>query len=235
MSATTLNKLVFELAELRRATVRDTDTLDRRMLIDWVQSQRARLVKQSTIDKGMQSIDDNLIQTLGTVDLVQVSSNDLSIDDHMPMLRTTLAIPKAIETRDGASALTRVGPPSKLTIHYPVVTYDRALVFGNSHFNVNSICAFPYGEYVYLYSKSGNHLTLTSVNIRGVFQNAVEAAIFADATWTYNDAYPLNQSMIDQLKMLIVKEKLELSIIQPHDKTDDDIENFKSDANVQKR
>lgn len=235
MAATTVNKLVYELLELRRATITDTDTLTFRMVLDWINTQRARLVKQQYIDKGFHNIDDTLIQDLGTIALEQVYSNDLSIDDDNPMLRTAVDIPVAIESRTGYSALTRVGPPDKLSINYQVIKYDRGIVAGNGHFSGNSIFAFPYGGKIYLTSKSGYHLTQTYVNIRGVFQNPIEAALLGDATWTYDDQYPMNQSMVDQLKILIIKEKFGLAMLQPQDKTDDDLDNPTNNADVQKR
>ena len=233
---TTLNQLVFELLELRRAQLKLTDPVDRRLVIDWIQSQRARLLKQA-FTKPFIGIDNNIVQDLGTVALEQVSANDLSITDYRYMLRTAVDIPATIERRDGTGTFTRVGPPDKLTEHYKVVPYEQALVSGNGHFNSHMVYAFTIGERLYLISKSGYHLTNTYVHIRGVFQNPIEAAQFADATWTYDDEYPINKSMIDQLKTLIVQEKFGLTLVQAEDKKDDSEDNLQSDSNasVQKR
>lgn len=231
---TTLNQLVFELLELRRAQLKTTDTVDRRLVIDWIQTQRARLLKQQ-FAKPFAGIDNNLVQDLGTVALEQVSSNDLDVTDYDKMLRTASDIPAPIERPGGVGTFTRVGPPNKLTEHYKVVPYEQALVSGNGHFNYNMVYAFMMGERLYLISKSGYHLTNTYVHIRGVFQNPIEAAQFADATWTYADEYPINKSMIDQLKTLIVQQKFSLTLVQPDDKTDDSKDNIQSDASVQKR
>jgi len=233
MTNTSLNQLVFELLELRRAKLKTTDTVDRRLVIDWIQSQRARLLKQG-FAKPFVGIDENLVQDLGSLALTQVASNDLSIVDYDYMLRTSAEIPATIDRAGGIGTFTRIGPPNKLTVNYKVVTYEQALVSGNGHFNKDMVYAFVLGDYVYLISKSGYHLTNTYVHIRGVFQDPIQAARIPDATWDYDDDYPINKSMIDQLKTLIVQEKFGLTLVQPDDKTDDSKDNPESDIQPKK-
>jgi hypothetical protein len=235
MAATTLNKLVYELLELRRGHYTDTDSITVRMVVDWITTQRARLIKQLVVDKAFHNIDRNIIQDLGTVALEQVQANDLMITEGSPMLRTVLEIPAAIENRAGKSVLTRVGPAYKMDLPYEVINFDRSSVVGNGHFSKNSIFVFPYDNRLYLMSRTGYHLTQTYIHIQGVFQNPEEAALFANPEWTYDDSYPLNQSMVDQLKTLIIKEKLQLSMYQPQDKTDDGSDNPQINVQEQKK
>jgi len=231
---TTLNELVFELMELRRAFIKDTDPLSKRIVIDWVQSQRARLLKQK-FDKPFSSIDDNYVQSLGAIEMEKVSSNELSIVDYTYMYRTAEDIPLTIESLSGNGTFTRIGPADRLAEHYTIKPYKEAIASGYGKFNTNAIYAFVLGPRVYLTSKSGIHLGVKYLDIRGVFQNPIIAARVSDATWDYNDNYPINKEIIDQLKVLIINEKFGLTLVQPEDKTDNKEDNPESNANVQKR
>jgi len=235
MITTSLNDLVFELLELRRAQLKKTDPIDRRLVIDWIQSQRSRLLEQQ-FRKPFRNIDENLIQDLGAdIALEQVSANELDIVDYKYLLRTTEEIPMTIERPGGTGTFTRIGPPDKSLPGHEIVTYGYSPFVGNGHFNRNSIYAFRLGGYIYLTSGSGFHLTQEYVHIRGVFQDAIAAALFADATWTYADNYPINKNLIDQLKSLIVNEKFNLTLVQAEDKIDDASDQSTANANVQER
>lgn len=235
MVTTSLNKLVFELLEQRRAQLKNTDSLDRRLVIDWIETQRSRLLRES-FKKPFRGIDDNLVQDLGAdIELEQVSSNELSIVDYKYLLRTKEEIPVAIDRYGGIGTYTRIGPPDKSLPAYQVIPYSRSHFSGNGHFDRNAIYAFRMGDYIYLTSKSGYHLSQQYIHIRGVFQDAIAAAKFTDSTWTYDDNYPINKSMVDMLKTLIVKEKFQLTLIQPEDKIDDQEDKITPEGRTRKQ
>ena len=224
MDKTTLNSIVYELLELRRAYVKDTDPIDKRLVVNWAQSQRARLLKQK-FDQPMSSIDDHYIQSLGAIEMVKVISNELStisvpVDEYTYMYRTLITIPRTIENKEGKGTFTRIGSADRISEKFTVTTYEKALASGNGKFNQNSIYAFVLGDYIYLTSKSGIHFTIKYIDIRGVFQDPIEAALIKDLTWNFNSDYPINKEIIDQLKVLIINEKFGLTLIQAGDKTD---------------
>jgi hypothetical protein len=221
MDSTTLNSLIFELLELRRAYIKSTDPISKRLVINWIQSQRSRLLKQK-FDQMFSSIDDHYVQSLGAISVEKVLSNEISptVTDYNYMYRTSIDIPRTIESKTGIGTFTRIGPADRLSTKFKVVTYDDALDRGNGKFNHNAIYAFVLGERVYLTSKSGSHLTIKYIDIRGVFQDPIQAALIKDATWDYDDDYPINKEIIDQLKVLIINEKFGLTLIQAGDKTD---------------
>jgi len=230
---TSLNSLVYELLSLRRGDITDTDPIDRRLVIDWIQTQRARLLHQK-FDKPFTYIDEHLVQDLGTIQMETVDSNSLSVDLKDKMRRTAIDIPETIERKGGIGTFTRIGPDEKTSTKFNVVTYDRALVSGNGKFNKDVTYAFTLGDRVYITSKSDSEFALQYINIRGVFQDPIIAARIADPTWTYDDDYPINKSMIDQLKVLVLKEKFAVTLIQPSDRTDDLDDNPQGNATVQK-
>jgi hypothetical protein len=235
MDSTTLNSLVFELLELRRAYIKSTDTIDKRLVINWIQSQRTRLLKQK-FDKMFSSIDDHYVQSLGVVGLEKVLSNEISptVTDYTYMYRTTIDIPRTIESVTGIGTFTRIGPADRLSTKYKIVTYDDALDRGNGKFNHNTIYAFVLGDRICLTSKSGLHFTVKYLDIRGVFQDPIQAALIKDATWDYDDDYPINKEIVDQLKALIINEKFGLTLVQSGDKTDNLADNPEGNVLAQK-
>jgi len=233
---TSINQLVYELLELRRAYLKNTDSLDKRLVIDWVQSQRSRLLKQK-FDKPFSSIDDHYVQSLGSLTMQKVVSNDITpvVDDYDYLYLTTLDIPRTIEQPEGKGTFTRIGPANKLSPGFTITTYEKALSYGNGKFNRNSIYAFVLGDKIGLYSKSGIHFGVKYLDVRGVFQDAITAARIKTPTWDYNDDYPINKEIIDQLKVLIINEKFGLTLVQAEDKTDNKEEDAEGPINVQKR
>jgi len=230
---TSLNQLVYELIELRRAYIKATDPLSKRMVVDWVQSTRARLLKQK-FDKPFRDIDDHYIQSLGAVALEKVLSNEISpeVNDYVYMYRTAIDIPRTIESNSGIGTFTRIGPADRLSTKYKVVTYDDALDRGNGKFNRNTVYAFVLGDRIYITSKSGAHFTTKYLDIRGVFQDPIQAARVADPSWDYDDDYPINKEIVDQMKLLIIQGKFGLTLIQPGDKRDDLVDNPIMDTTI---
>lgn len=222
MVNTSLNKLIYELIEIYRARVKDSDRLDERLVADWIQTQRSRLLKQK-FSKSMYMIDESFVQDLGQVTVEAVSAINTTVDLGLNknMLRTSIEIPKTIEGREGVGTFTRIGPADKLSERFNIVTYDRALYSGYGRFNRDQIYAFVLGDRVYLISKSGTHLKLRYIDIRGVFQNPILAARIKTPTWTFDDDYPISQSMVDDLKKLIIIEKFPLVLQRLEDRSDD--------------
>ena len=236
MKTTSLNELVYDLLDCRRAYIKDTDILDRRQVVDWAQSQRARLLYQK-FNKPFAGIDDHYVQDLGSVSLEKVLSNTVvpQVVNYDYMYRTAIEIPRTIESREGNGTFTRIGPADRLSDHFQVTTHKKALSLGYGKFNYNTIYAFVLGDHVYLTSNGGLHFTVKYLDIRGVFQDPITAARIKTPTWSYNDDYPINKEIIDQLKILIVNEKFGLTLAQAHDKTDDKNDNPEGNINVPKR
>jgi hypothetical protein len=224
MKNTSLNELVYELLELRREYYKDTDSLDKRIVVDWIQSQRARLLKQK-FDQPMASIDDNYVQDLGSVTMEKVLSNVQALKNYDYMLRTSIDIPRTIESKDGVGTFVRIGPADKLSDHYQVTAHKKALVLGYGKFNYNTIYAFVLGDRIYLTSNGGLHFTI---------KYPITAALIKDPTWDYNDDYPINKEIIDQMKTLIVGEKFPLVLQQLHDKVDNKEDDPSGNANIPK-
>jgi len=234
MKTTSLNELVYELLELRRARLKDTDPLDRRLVVDWIQSTRARLLEQK-LARPMTVIDEHYVQDLGSIPMIKELSNIEGVSNYDYLWRTSVEIPKVIETRDGKGAYARIGPIDRLSDHFQIETYRTALSLGYGKFNYNTIYAFGIGEYIYLTSNSGLHFTVKYLDVRGVFQDPIAVAKIKDPLWSYDDDYPINKEMIDQMKELIVQSKFPLTLASAEDKTDNKDDNPEGNVNVPKR
>ena len=235
MVNTSLNQLAYELWELRRAHLKNTDPLYIRLIVDWILSAGAVILKQK-FDQPFVHIDDHYVQDLGSIEMEKELSNISAISNYDYLWRTSIEIPRTIESKNGAGTFTRIGPSDRLSDHYQVTTYTKALSLGYGKFNHNTIYAFVMNDRVYLTSNGGLHFTVKYLNIRGVFQNPILAARIADPNWTYDDDYPINKEVIDQMKKLIVSEKFGLTLVQAHDKTDDREDNPTTEViNIPKR
>lgn len=232
---TSLNELIFELLELRRSYLKETDPIPKRLVVDWIQSQRARLLEQK-YKKPMTSIDDHFVQDLGAVPMEKYLSNivDPQVQNYDYMYRTSIDIPRTIESYNGVGLFSRIGPVDRLSDHYQVTTYNKALTSGYGKFNYNTIYAFVLGDYIYLTSNGGLHFTIKYLDVRGVFQDPIAAARIKTPTWTYNDDYPINKELVDAMKAMIVTQKFGLTLVQAHDKTDDKEDNPQGNVNIPK-
>lgn len=208
----TLNQLAYDLLELVRPNIADDEAIDLRQVKFWIHNQRALWLRNEL--NRFRTIDDNIIQDLGCVELEVADRStcaDLPID--CDILRTKKEIPNTIELHN-KTALTRIGPLDKTMAPYSIVEYNRAIFSGNGRFNRQQIFAFLLNNRVYLkispLNKDGKYLEY--LNIRGVFETPTDVAGFNDPEgvpcYTDNTKYPVNRWMIDYMKDAIVKSNL---------------------------
>lgn len=224
----TENELIYDLWEIIRPNISDDDSFDKRQLSFWIKNQRA-LWLRNELNKD-RTIDDNIVQDLGCVELeVSDRADCCELSSGCKILRTKLTIPNTIELHN-KTGLTRVAPIDKLQVPFSFVNYERAIYSGNGRFNSNQIFAFLLNNRIYLTSKSNEVLKyITHINIRGVFEDPTEAANFShcDGTpcYTKNSKYPVNRWMIDYMKEAILKLNISASL----QAVNDDINNAKAD------
>lgn len=202
-----LNEIVFDILEQYRANLKVTDSLDKRQVATWVQHLRAEFIKQR-LEETFRNIDEHWVQDLGAVKMELVDSSIYTpIESGKTILRSIEDIPSSIQTRLGYS-LTRVGPADMLSKKYNLVHYERALSSGNGKFNDKDIFAFMDGSKLCLISKANIHKLITYINIKGVFQNPIEAYEFANPNTPYDwdMEYPISESLISAI-VNTIKEK----------------------------
>ena len=202
------NQLIYEIIELYRANYKVTDSMDERLVATWIQQTRARLLKQR-FDENMRFIDEHNVQDLGYIQLERVDSSVVSsINSDKNILRTNRDLPTTIDRKGCIGTFTRLSTGDRFVNNINLVSYERALRSGNGKFNSNDLYAYLDGKRICILSKSGLHLGLNYIHIKGVFTNPIEAYEFKNEVGTYDwdYEYPISESIVDDLKNIIVKD-----------------------------
>ena len=226
----TLDELVYDLLEIVRPNLSDDDNFDKRQIAFWIKNQRA-LWLRNELNKN-RTVDDNIIQDLGCVELELADKADCcNVSDGCKVLRTKLKIPNTIELHN-STGITRIGPNDKTTTPFSFVNYNRMHVSGNGRFNRKEIFVFLLNSRVYLTATDDSMLKyIETINIRGVFEDPEEAALFnhcsGGACYTNKSPYPVNRWMVDYMKGAI----LELNFATALQAVEDTTNNAKSDNN----
>lgn len=190
-------------------------------LMDLVNQQRV-LWMRNEYNKNKRSIDPNIIQDLKCVPLELVSA--VNCCDAIPLdckvLRTKYKIPNTIEFYNN-KAITDVGPVNMTSIKFNFIEYKRVPYSGTSKYSFNSVFAFLYNGYMYIYSKNEDILLLEYINIRGVFEDPLEALKLADCSVNdpdkvcldFTEDYPLNMWMWEYIRPVIVDQMMKKQVI----------------------
>lgn len=165
----TLNQIVSDLHLLAKGgLIADDDPIELNQIKDWVHDQRA-LWLRNELNKN-RSIDDNIIQDLGCVEMERVDAAQCcNITSDCIMLRSKLDIPVGVELHQ-KSAITRVGPIDKTDRYlYSFLPFERAVWAGNGQFNKNAIFSFLLNNRMHLIGNPNNDILkiIKYINIRG--------------------------------------------------------------------
>lgn len=230
MESFSKNELIYDLWETAAPLVNDDSLLDSRKFDFWIDNTRATLIRQD-LNKN-RTIDENLIQDLGCVEIEKVdASSCCNINTKCYVYRTIEEIPVTIE-RYNEPTFTRIGPVNPLVRvkninrTYPLITYSQAIWANNSKYTRAAIYAFLYNKRIHLITGDENDLRgLKYINIRGVFETPADAAKFTtcDGTPCYsNDAkYPMNRWMYEAMKKLIKENDLSPLLNRKFDNVND--------------
>jgi len=205
-----LNELAYDILEIYRQNVLDTNFIDVRQIKHWVQTTRATLLKQKLDKDPLFAVDEHFVQEIkpnGTPVTIQLL--DSSIYTGLPSNRyfaqTSVSIPATIERNGYFHSFTRIGPADLLKESYPIVGYDHALLFGNGKFNTSIPCAFIMGDRIVLTGKNIQSINgIKYLSIRGIFQNPTEVSKLNNPAYTDDDDYPINLNMVDTMKKMIM-------------------------------
>jgi len=224
------NQLIYEIIELYRANYKVTDSIDERLVATWIQHTRAKLLKQR-FDENMRSIDEHNVQDLGAVLLERVDSSSVNgLTSDRNILRTSRDIPTTIDRKGCIGTFTRLSTGDRLVNNINLVSYERALRSGNGKFNSNDLYAYLDGKKICVISKSGLHLGLNYIQVKGVFTNPIEAYEFATGnTYDWDYEYPISESIVDDMKNMIVRDNFKFIMTplqDPANNASDDLTNI---------
>lgn len=222
----TENNIIFDITEILRGNqISDDVELDGRQIMFSVNNQRA-LWLRNEYNKPGRSIDHNVIQDLGCVNMIAVDAAeccDTTISLNCKVLRTELKIPNTIELHTG-TGITRVGPINKVVTPFSFIPHGRAQ-FEDNKYADKQIQAFLLNNYIYLITPTIEAKLLGKINVRGVFEDPREAAAFSHCSGEtcYDKAttkYPINSWMYAYFKEQVLKE-FGLALETPKDSAND--------------
>jgi hypothetical protein len=215
--ATTLNKIVYNILDLRYGGVTPDDTyLSERQIKHWVHTERAVLLQQELSKKRELPI--QVVQDLGCVPLdcvsiVECCDSSLSLGSDEFIGRTPeLPIPLASHySIQGVNDLfTYVG----LVDGTPIDLTSEVIALNGKYkkFTANKRRAFYKNNRIYVTNPEG----LEIINIRGIFTNPEEAAKFnycsGDPCYSDDSIYPLMSYLESPLIQIILSKYLNYSI-----------------------
>lgn len=206
----TLNKMIYQIYEYFQISVDDT-SLDKRLIVDLINHNRANWIRKE--HNKNRSIDNNIIQDLGCVELELADRTSCcEITTDCKILKSVQQLPNAIELNH-EKIITRISNIDFMSIPIMFMDYDHAIYFGNGRFNSKSLGAFIKNNYLYIIAdKDLKHILLEKVNVQGVFEDPTEAANFStcegESCFTWDSEYPLNAWMWQSLIKPAVLEEL---------------------------
>lgn len=207
----TASELIYDVLELVRGNqISDDTNIDDRQILYHYNIQRALWIRNE-LNKPGRSVDPNIIQDLGCVELEETDPVDCcTVSSDCVLLRSKLQIPTTIELHD-RPALERVGPPSKVKIPFNFMPIERIpYVSYGKYSQKNLTVSFLLNNYIYVISPLAIQMMLDYVNVRGVFEDPTAAAEFnhcnGDPCYSNDDEYPLNAWMIPYIKEQVLKQ-----------------------------
>jgi hypothetical protein len=164
------------------------------------------------------SIDPYIIQDLKCLELTLVNPIDccVTVPDGCKVLRTLHKIPNTIEFYY-TKGIVSVGPADIIKPRFILVDYSRVPYIGHGRTTKKAIYAFLYDSYLYIISKSSDHLMMKYLTVRGLFEDPTSLGEFVNcetnlSCWKPSDPYPINQWMWAYIKPIILQQLMQKGV-----------------------
>lgn len=214
------------LLSIRRLNVPNANKIDKRLLVQWINNQRA-LWLTNEINKGREFMN-NEVQTLKSV--AMKPDADSSFFTTTPrgytILKSELPLPRVIQfqVRDGVVS---VRPRNKQFQRFNYVAREQAPYSGNGKYNRGMIYFFKIDDYLYAkYATDNLNVNIpTDVMLEGIFENPLEVDDFnntVDNIWNGIDEYPISMKFVEYLKSAIITANFAQMLAVPSDNTNND-------------
>ena len=204
--------LDYYIYEVRALLPKDWPAIDNRIIIRWINLQRAVWLKNELNKDRL--IDDKIKQTIITPMEIVNRSEIPGIKSKHVILKSTLKIPTTIvrHYRDG---IISTHNSDYLSEEFNYVTQQEAIYSGSGKLNQNETYSFLYNDHIYIKLLKCNLATklIDSIVVSGVFENPLEVAEMAytgeqafdilkveyplpDALWTYMKQQVINNGSL---------------------------------------
>lgn len=212
---------------LRKGDIVDDDLLDDRLILKWINDQRATWLKNE-MNKG-RSDEDNVRQTIDKTEMKLVNSSLYSdFSTGKVILQSVIDIPRTIELLHKDSIVS-IKLTDILSEKINYIHYDRVPYAGNGIFNFDKIYAFMYRKKIHIISNKRNKkINFTKyLSITGIFENPLEVIAIQtgkDVTKDFRDLlnydYPLSLAMWTYMQAAILETTAKL-FLKPIDTEND--------------
>jgi hypothetical protein len=210
MEFVSLKSIVYDLLNLiRNGQPVDDEPISEKQIEAWVHHYRSLFIKRD-LDKGKKPNPD-YIQNINNISLV--------FDSDKSIYKTSIDIPKSIDF-NYKSGITFIG--DKYGNQIQLIPEKRAKWQTYNKWTQDETTAYLNNSRLYIYNSKG----LTSIYIRGIFENPVEAAEANGDTYNYDSVYPIPMDLIPGLKREILKAELGIILETPNDDSNN------SDGNI---
>lgn len=230
IQAPSLNMMVYDVLNIVSGgrTSRDNQISTDQVKF-WISSKREVLILRD-LERNRQ-LDTSLIQDLGCIEVIPVSSTECcDIDLDCVFLRSKLPIPMSIGN------YTRFGPINKTSKNWQIIQYERVPLEKYAPiYSQKGVKGYfkDLNNYLYLYYNPKGYPEgkyITHINLQGVLKDPTLASNFSQcnsgtACYTDNEAYPMTLKMWEMIRTDILQKELRLSEVTQ----EDDSNNSKSD------
>jgi hypothetical protein len=215
----TLNQIAYSILSSVKPHLSDDEDLRIEQVTYDINVERNALVRRDA-NKHL-NLNPSIVQDLGCVEMELADSAECcDFSSECKVLRTKETIPTPVELYDKV-LITRVGPIDKGSKQYNFVSYERAIFSGNGKFNKNVIYAYYMNNRIYLKSNLEELPMIKYINIRGVFEDPVQASKFKDCDenpcYTNDSAYPIASWMEKSIKEILIERYLKVQMQVPKD------------------
>lgn len=206
MTLTELSYMMLEI--LREGHVVDDERLDHRLIKDWIGLKRTKFIEQRLSKNPNARFSLNTYQkiplTLVLEDVIDAGDYpyiDDTVQDYQ-YHETIEDIPNIMEGKEGP-LIYSVESQDVIKLPFTVVDYDHLRLAGNGKFNSTIIfCAFRDNKLYFKYNE--NMVTYPDIILRALFENPSDVPGYDDDT----SEYPVDASMLDDMKKYIIQEDL---------------------------
>tara|TARA_R100001463_G_scaffold89366_2_gene144121 strand:- start:1128 stop:1829 length:702 start_codon:yes stop_codon:yes gene_type:complete len=201
----------------------DDESISNRQLMFIIDYYRARLLKQDQ-EKG-RFVQSMYVQNLGCVDVSQKDKNE-KCETEDCILRTTLQIPKPLESHTGIN-LTFVGNSNGTPFQHK--SHNAMYWKGAAKWTGKEPAWYFQGGYVYLVDPPTK--MLSDINVQGIFENPQKANEFKTCSCPNNEPcntgydfeYPLPLHHVDTIVKLVAQTELSVLSAIPVDNANNSI------------
>lgn len=204
----TFSQLIFDTLELLKGyKIPDDVDITEPLVMFHLNTQRALWIRNE-YNKPGRSIDPEVEQDLGCLELEEVDSADCcNIETECYALRTKKKIPSLIELHD-KTGITRVGLPDKLSLPFTYTSYNKVIYSLHNKYAKNQVYAFLLNGYMYIITNNLQYKLIDYINVRGIFENPMDLAEFKcgeNSCFSLEDNYPIKSWMIPYIRAEVVK------------------------------